>query len=222
MAEPAAASAPPFQADCTTYGRQLISQGPLLQVSCPAGCEANGKVEGTMVYTGASPVCRAGIHAGALPPSGGVMNVRIDPGRPAYRGTERNGIRSSDHPNYPTSFAVLVAGAPPPASWVEGGVVEAGCSFSGRDLRAELGKPYVVACPPGCAAAGDIAGTDTYAFDSPICKAAIHAGLLTDQAGGEVKVVVGEGRPSYRGGERNGVRSRDAASAMGSFQLQRP
>jgi LCCL domain len=212
------------QADCTTHGRQLRGQeGQILQVSCPAGCDVGtAPVQGTNVYTAASSVCRSGIHAGAIPPAGGTMNVRIDPARAAYRGTEQNGIRSTDHANYPTSFAVLVPGAARPPVPVAGDPVEAGCSFSARHLRGDTGSTRLVACPSGCASADYLFGTDTYSFDSSICKAAIHAGLLADKDGGTVKVTVDVGRPPYRGSVRHGVRSKDGGSDPGSFRLARP
>ena len=46
----------------------------------------------------------AAIHAGAASPSGGVVTVRLEPGRPAYRGSTRNGVVSGDFGSYPASF----------------------------------------------------------------------------------------------------------------------
>ena len=223
---PPAASAPPAAApiDCNTDGRGLHADtGQLLQVTCPAGCEGAGEIAGTGVYTSGSPVCRAAIHAGAIGPGGGVVSLRIDPERAAFRGSERHGLRSGDAGGEPFAVAVLVPGAPPPPVLPRGGLAEAGCTFSARSLRAESGRAYLVACPPGCAALEEgIFGTDTYGFDSSICRAALHAGVVTDKEGGTAKVVVGDGQTSYRGTTRNGIRSHDGGRDMGSFTVARP
>jgi len=66
-------------------------------------------------------------------------------------------------------------------------------------------------CPPG----GDprtfdsrIYGTDVYTDDSPVCVAAVHAGLISFAAGGTVTVQVQRpGLAYYTGSTRNGVNS---------------
>ncbi|MGQ9910535.1 MAG: LCCL domain-containing protein, partial [Candidatus Flexifilum sp.] len=72
-----------------------------------------------------------------------------------------------------------------------------------RDLS--VGQSTVVTCPAGCAAAtGAVWGSGPYTDDSAICRAAIHAGVLTDQ-GGPVQVTIAPGQQSYTGSARNGV-----------------
>jgi len=111
-----------IEAGCSYNGTNLPGDiGAVFQVSCPPGCESmGGGLWGSDVYTADSVICRAGIHAGAISPAGGVVSVRLEPGRPAYRGSFRNGTQSSDYGNYGKSYAVLgpgapVAGAYPPA-----------------------------------------------------------------------------------------------------------
>lgn len=56
-----------------------------------------------------------------------------------------------------------------------------------------------VSCPKGCKANGNtVYGSGVYTSDSPICKAAIHAGIITD-AGGQFKLYFAPGRSSYTG-----------------------
>jgi LCCL domain-containing protein len=214
-----APAAPPTSATCTTSGRDVPGDdGSEAQLVCPAGCEAEGEVRGTISYTGSSVVCRAAIHAGAIPAAGGVVSLRKDPGRRAYRGTVRNGIKSEDDGGYPTGFSVIGPGVPPAAG---ANRIEAGCSFSGRDLRGEIGETYVVSCPAGCNSVGHVQGSGGYGFESSICRAAIHASLLND-AGGDVKVIVENAHNPYRGSLRNGVRSENADAVMGGFRLAAP
>ncbi len=56
-------------------------------------------------------------------------------------------------------------------------------------------------------------GTDNYTYDSAIGTAAVHAGIITFEKGGEVKIEivegVDEGVDSYKGTSRNGVTTSD-------------
>jgi hypothetical protein len=70
-----------------------------------------------------------------------------------------------------------------------------------RDPDAEL----ECQCAPG-AHSGFIHGTDVYTDVSSICRAARHAGVI-DETGGIVHVKGVPGLRSYRGVERNGIRS---------------
>ncbi|MGH9889331.1 MAG: LCCL domain-containing protein [bacterium] len=53
---------------------------------------------------------------------------------------------------------------------------------------------------------------------SPVCVAAIHAGVSSER-GGEFTLTVEAGRPAYRGGKRNGINSQDWGTDRGSFRL---
>merc|ERR1719419_1261402 len=61
-------------------------------------------------------------------------------------------------------------------------------------------EPHRVSCPVGCLRTferADIVGCGIYAVDSPICIAAIHAGVLTDE-GGEATIFGRVGVPLFR------------------------
>ncbi|HEY2900056.1 MAG TPA: LCCL domain-containing protein [Polyangia bacterium] len=221
---PAAASGGPIEAGCSFNAGQLQGgPGAVFQVGCPPGCESTGGLWGTDVYTADSSICRAGIHAGAISPGGGVVTVRIEPGRPAYRGTARNGLASNDYGSYPRSYAVLNGSGPPADAPPPGApqAIEAGCSFSSMQIQDAPGAARLVSCPPGCSTQGGLWGSDVYTGDSGICRAAIHSGFLSD-AGGMVVVVLDVGRPAYRGSARNGITSSDYGNFPKSFRLQRP
>jgi hypothetical protein len=224
---PAARYAGPIEAGCSFDARQIKGQtGEVFQVSCPEGCVNRGSwIRGTDVYTADSGICRAGVHAGAIPPTGGMVTVRLEPGRPAYRGSTRHLIESTDCGTYELSFAVIVpAGqqvAPSPSRDADQ-IIEAGCSFTARDIHAEVGTTHVVSCPEGCADQGSwLRGTDVYTGDSGICRAAIHSGLIP-KTGGTVAVILDRGHPAYRGSVRNGIHSSDVGSFDSSFRLRRP
>jgi hypothetical protein len=213
-----------IEAGCGFNGTQLQGEvGAEFQVSCPADCATQGATWGSGVYTLDSGVCRAGIHAGAIGAAGGLVEVRLEPGRPAYRGSAHNGIQSYDYGSYRMSFAVLNASqgeaAPPPDDG--GQVIEAGCSYNGTQIVGDVGAHVVVNCPAGCAGQSGVWGSDLYTLDSGVCGAAIHAGLITD-AGGEVAVEIVPGRPAYRGTLRNGIRSNDYGNYQKSFRVEQP
>lgn len=97
------------QVGCSFTAKQLQNHAPGMnyRVECPSGCAAAGRsIWGTDVYTADSAVCTAAIHAGIITDGGGQLGVSIVPGQPAYRGTTRNGVRTSDYGAYNESFTV--------------------------------------------------------------------------------------------------------------------
>ena len=223
-----------IEAGCSFDARQLTSKdGALFRVACPAGCEA-GTIYGTGVYTADSSICRAGVHSGVIPESGGVVTITLEPGRPAYRGSDQNGIKSRDYGKYSSSFAVVTKGgapagsagavAPAPAAPTTAqaagtaGVIEAGCSYDARQLDGSDGTTFRIACPAGCEIPSTAYGTGVYTADSPICKSAIHAGAIP-ASGGVATIKLEAGRPAYRGSEQNGIKSRDYGKYSRSYAV---
>jgi len=73
-------------------------------------CPAKGRestIWGTDIYTADSSICTAAVHAGKITiESGGPVTIELRPGESSYRGTTRNGIKSTDYGNYGQSFVV--------------------------------------------------------------------------------------------------------------------
>ena len=75
---------------CTTTGAAtpglVHAAGNSLSVRCPAGCNTNTNNDRPVysstagVYLSASSVCRAAIHAGAIPAAGGAFRVTLRTG----------------------------------------------------------------------------------------------------------------------------------------------
>nr|XP_054346661.1 discoidin, CUB and LCCL domain-containing protein 1 isoform X2 [Pongo pygmaeus] len=77
-----------------------------------------------------------------------------------------------------------------------------------------LKTEYSKFCPAGCRdVAGDISGNmvDGYRDTSLLCKAAIHAGIIADELGGQISVLQRKGISRYEGILANGVLSRDGS-----------
>lgn len=72
--------------------------------------------------------------------------------------------------------------------------------------NANSGEIYSYFCPPN-GTIDTVWGTDTYTADSSICNAAVHAGLITSQNGGNVRLKIKNGLSQYIGSTRNRVNS---------------
>jgi hypothetical protein len=121
---------------------------------------------------------------------------------------------------YSSSFIVL-GGVPGmrPAEVRDTTVVELSWSATAEHLRGARGERRFL-----CPANGHsflIWGTDTYSDQSSICGAAVHAGVITSLAGGEVKVNIEPGRSDFNGSLRNGVLSRAAPATPVRFSFVR-
>jgi heme/copper-type cytochrome/quinol oxidase subunit 2 len=73
-------------------------------------------------------------------------------------------------------------------------------------FRPEIGKRYEFLCPPA-GTAGTVWGSDIYTADSSICTAAVHAGKITLEQGGEITIEIRPGRSIYGSTTRNGITS---------------
>ncbi|KAK7896517.1 hypothetical protein WMY93_021842 [Mugilogobius chulae] len=67
-----------------------------------------------------------------------------------------------------------------------------------------------VHCPAACAKTTyQVYGTSVYRGDSNICAAAIHAGVIVDDIGGDCTLLKAPGQSFYPGSTRNGITSRE-------------
>jgi hypothetical protein len=102
-------------------------------------------------------------------------------------------------------------------------VVDAECFMASNTVSLEIGQSAIFTCPAGCTEGdGSIWGTDVYTDDSSVCLAAIHAGVITSEAGGNVVVTHQAGQDSYVGSDRNGIPTSDYGSWGGSFSVSAP
>jgi hypothetical protein len=78
------------------------------------------------------------------------------------------------------------------------------------EAHAGRGQQLTCTCSAEAVARGSVAGIDVYRSTSSVCRAALHAGVLSPQ-GGTVTVIPEAGRPFYPGLTRNGFSSFDSA-----------
>lgn len=83
--------------------------------------------------------------------------------------------------------------------------------------RLNIGAQLILVCPGGGNISSRLWGTDVYTNDSSICTAAVHAGIITREAGGVVTIEIRPGANSYVGTTRNGLTSLSYGRWNGSF-----
>ena len=192
--------------------------GRRFSLACPPNGQV-GTVWGTGVYTDDSSICTAAVHSGVITrDGGGVVSFEIQAGLPAYRGSGQNGVVSRDFGHWPGSFVIVPERRRPgDLSELDGGTIT--WDASALDLRGLNGTIARFTCPMAGENRGPIFGTGTYTDDSSICTAAVHAGLINYQDGGDVAIQVMPGLNGYKGASRNGVESLDFREWSGSFRF---
>ncbi|MGZ6095348.1 MAG: LCCL domain-containing protein, partial [Polyangiales bacterium] len=199
---------------CATTFRDASKdqKGNEFSYSCPADCELAVSVWGTGWYTSDSSICAAAIHAGAIKASkGGKVTVKAKKGLKAYKGSKANGVNTTDYGSFEGSFSVNDSddgnGTPK-----KGEAEKITCSDSVNGLGHKDDDDFKAVCPPGCKSGGSVWGSGPYTSDSSICRAAIHAGVITDDDGGKVTLKISAGEKSYTGSKKNGVKTEDYGS----------
>jgi hypothetical protein len=119
-------------------------------------------------------------------------------------------------------LATCMDGACPATAKVGAGVAEITWTTRADETAYEgpEGTQYDLICPAlgGGESMGTIWGTDIYTHDSPICVAAVHAGVITT-AGGSVIIEIMAGQKAYLASERNGVTSNDWGGYHRSYRF---
>ena len=103
-----------------------------------------------------------------------------------------------------------------------GGVVsttEASWNMDASELRGQMGS-FAYDCPATSQPLpyGYVRGSNPYSYNSKICKAGVHAGVITHR-GGRVVIRMGPGQTRYAGSTRNGVESVDGRETRHSFTV---
>jgi hypothetical protein len=91
---------------CPTTFQAYRTGGGALSCICSAEqTAAQGTVWGSDVYTDDSALCRAAVHAGVIPVTGGPISVHTVRGRQSYAGSVRNGVRTEPFGAWQGAFA---------------------------------------------------------------------------------------------------------------------
>ncbi|NCC14329.1 MAG: hypothetical protein EOM32_13270, partial [Spirochaetia bacterium] len=178
---------------------------------------------GTGVYTDDSSIGTAAVHMGLITfAQGGKVTIEIRAGYVSYEGSLLNGVSSDAYGAWDASFVFIdakgnvVSPQKPSSTAIE--IPGAQWGTNATQWEFKPGMRYSVTLPPG-GSAGTVWGTDIYTNDSCIGTAAVHAGLITFNAGGKVTLELVEGKPSYEGSTRNGVTSSSYGDWGGSYKF---
>jgi Caspase domain/LCCL domain len=96
---------------CPTDFQTFRDSNASLVCTCSAEAASLSRpIYGSEIYTDDSPVCRAAVHAGAVPADGGTVIVRQRGPQTAFASSNRNGVATLSWPQSSTSFSVARAG----------------------------------------------------------------------------------------------------------------
>ncbi|MBR0664294.1 OmpA family protein [Roseomonas hellenica] len=74
---------------------------------CPGEATLRGSIWGSDTYSADSATCRAAVHAGIIPLTGGTVSLQMLPGQPRYIGTTRRGVQSMSFGAYGASYRFM-------------------------------------------------------------------------------------------------------------------
>lgn len=217
-AMPALAQSSPCPANMTSYYN--LPNGGSIKCTCPAAASGRA-LWGTDRYTVDSDVCRAAVHAGAVPAAGGEATVTLAEGCPIFRGAPKNGVLSSNYGPYGRTM-YFSKDAPACQVQTKDDPIEDCPSSLAVFATMKPGQVWRCRCTETrLKSPGTIYGTDRYTSDSSVCTAALHAGAV-QPAGGEVTAHTGEGCPRFPATSKNGVTSREWGRYNASYAFATP
>lgn len=187
---------------------------------CPASSTGTlGGIYGDYTYTTDSKICVAAVHAGRfLRGLGGNVRFKIKGAQTLYIGALRNSVQSSFFGTYATSYSFLDLNTGAELTPPTAPPISATQNASG--IYQLLGQQFTFICPAASGTSGgSVWGTDVYTYDSSICRAAVHAGRISNANGGQVTIAPLAGQAAYTGSTRNGITSTSYGSWGGSFSF---
>ncbi|XP_069369109.1 cysteine-rich secretory protein LCCL domain-containing 1 isoform X3 [Paralichthys olivaceus] len=197
---------------CDTKLRDQCKGTACNRYECPAGClDATGKVVGTVYYEMQSSVCRAGLHAGVIDNDGGWMDVTRQGRKDFFIKSNKNGVQSTGKYQSANSFTVFRVSVK--AITCETTVAQL-CPY--QKPAKHCPRLY---CPRSCSEENPhisrVIGTRIYSDKSSICRAAVHAGVIRNEAGGYIDVMPVDKRRHYIASHQNGISSESLQNPPG-------
>jgi len=183
-------------------GGYVSQLGKVLTFICPSNINTSREIWGTDIYLYDSPICTAAVHAGVFTPGvSGQVTIIIGPGAKSLEGKKRNGVTSSSFGPSDATYS-FTSGETGQIDW-----------YTRLDrVPDDFHAPITVVCPPKGHVVTDVWGTDVYTSSSGICAAAVHAGVITLNAGGRVTVTFQPKQETFIGSPRNKIESQDWTS----------
>jgi len=211
---PAAAQSVPCPDNLRNWS--ALKNGDSLTCVCDTRQRRGGSVWGGPRYTTDSSICRAAVHAGVIPSSGGTVTVYKAAGCPLFNGSSSNGVTAGKWGPYASTFAFAN-----PAPSCDQPLAQGPAQPCPRSMTAYRGMPpgQVLRC--SCAPAqfgGSVWGSGRYTADSSVCGAALHAGAIP-ATGGTVTVRTAPGCGGFVGTASNGITTKNWGSYNRTFSF---
>lgn len=208
---------------CPNDYSRFPADGPTLDCGCSAEAMKAGDVFGANPFYWQSSVCRAAAHAGLVGSQGGRVIVTPAAAVPVYPGVTRNGISGrswrggAENQGFQLSAGTgapsQVAPADPAAQPAAGLTLDT-CPSDYSSFQADS-PSLICTCPAQASKTGDVFGANPYYWQSSVCRAAVHAGIVAGN-GGQVKVSPSPAVPVFPGVTRDGVTGRSWAGGAGN------
>ncbi len=159
---------------------------------------------GILVVVGVVAVSVIGLVAYRL----NAERTRVDVATPANSATPKPSAAPKRIPSPSPSASVWSLPETPATPDAEDAdeVTPISWSTAAANFKTDVGRKYRFECPPNGTAQA-VWGSDIYTADSSICTAAVHAGVIDLEDGGEVTVEFRPGRSIYGSTTRNGIKS---------------
>jgi|CXWL01.1.fsa_nt_gi hypothetical protein len=187
---------------------------------------STGDVRGTDEYTADSSIGAAAVHAG-LVKIGETADIVVHFGgrKESFSGSERNGITSRGYGQSPRSYRLLALSENPDAPYMGNRTALRGNESAYLTLnmlsgQAPLKPGTSILVPVHGKPNGPVYGDETYASESSLDAAAVHAGVLKPNQFGLVQLIIEPGQDSYTGTIKNGVASTAWEKSRLSFRLE--
>lgn len=170
--------------------------GKVATFVCPSDLKLDSEIWGTDVYLDESPICAAAAHAGVLTRgTSGQVTIVMGAGAQSFQSTQRNGVTSLSYGPWSSTYSFISNSEPGQVDW-----------YTTFDrVPDDFHTQITVVCPPNGNMDSGIWGTDIYSASSSICLAAVHAGIITLDAGGKVTVTLQPKQDTFVASLRNGI-----------------
>ncbi len=176
--------------------------GKRFTAMCPSTTQkAKGEPDKNAVYSRTHSICSAGLQAGAIDSKGGLVTVQLNADSMSVVG--HTDVKATDK---------VYREHVPQVKW------DTKFTATGFGYKQLIGQRFSFECPkaPGNMRSRRVVGTDSYAFKSMICRAAVHAGSITTD-GGLVTVQMNPGTTKLAGSTRNGIETKDGSSGLSAL-----
>ncbi len=176
--------------------------GKRFTAMCPPSAQkAKSEKVTVATYAKTQSICSAGLQAGAIDSKGGLVTVQLNADNMSVVG--RSDVKDTDK---------VYREHIPQVKW------DTKFTSTGFGYKQLIGQRFSFQCPtaPSDLQSRRVVGTDSYAFKSMICRAAVHAGSITTD-GGLVTVQMNPGTKKLVGSTRNGIETKNGTSGLSAL-----